>query len=70
MNRVDYRTSEQPETTPLNPRADVSRILDRVAAALAALEGGRASERKPPTPVILPDKPPATRPIRLRNNWG
>lgn len=49
------------------PAVDVMKVLDRIAAALAALEGARTPPRV--QPITKPEQAPRERP-RLRHNWG
>jgi hypothetical protein len=48
-------------------KVDVKKVLDRIAAALAALDDGRVPRRA--RPLTKPDQPVSVRP-RLRHNWG
>jgi hypothetical protein len=48
-------------------KVDVVKVLDRIAAALAALEEARVPKRV--RPVTKPERPVQERP-RLRHNWG
>lgn len=48
-------------------KVDVKKVLDRIAAALAALDDARVPRRV--RPVTKPDQPVSERP-RLRHNWG
>lgn len=70
MTRVDIGKQAHPTPSGREPRAnvDVMKVLDRIAAALAALDSERAPKRRPVAPGAQP--PPAERKVRLRHNWG
>jgi hypothetical protein len=51
-----------------NGKLDVAKMLDRIQAALAALEGSVAPERV--TPVTSPKTEAREPRSRLRHNWG
>lgn len=68
MNGVNPGKPEQLEGGR-RAQVDLMRVLDRIAAALAALDTARTPDRRlPPAPQLQETAP--KRPIRLRHNWG
>jgi len=68
MNRVDQGKAARAAAAEPHAKIDVLKVLDRIAAALAALDEREAPKPKPA--AQSQDSAEPGRRIRLRHNWG